>query len=68
MVLTFIPSLKGGGAGGACADLQSAFYTPTPQKCCLTQHAEQQVDGSTVRLVTLLPQHAAANIGVKMVK
>lgn len=68
MGIALIPSLKGGGAGGACADLQSAFYTPTPQKCCLTQHAEQQVDGSTVRLVTLLPQYAAANVGRKMVK
>ena len=68
MGIALILSLKRGGAGGACADLQSAFYTPPPKKCCFTQHAEQQVDGSTVRLVTLLPQHASANIGGKMVK
>lgn len=35
MGLTYIPSLKGGGEGGACADLQSAFYTPTPKKVLL---------------------------------
>lgn len=40
MGLTFITSLKGGGAGGACADLQSAFYTP-PQKKVLLDAARR---------------------------
>ncbi len=35
MGIALILSLKRGGVGGACADLQSAFYTPTPQKVLL---------------------------------